>query len=46
MKKNYHHPTFLQYKKKSHQFILSLQYEKKFIREKQLRGKKLKLEIS
>jgi hypothetical protein len=27
-KKNYHHPTFIQYKKKSHQFISSLPYEK------------------
>jgi hypothetical protein len=38
MTKYYHHPTFVQYKKKSHQFISSLQYEKK----KSIREKKKK----
>jgi hypothetical protein len=47
MKKNYYHPTFLQYKKKNHINLFSLySMKKKFIREKKLRGKKLKLEIS
>jgi hypothetical protein len=27
--KNYHHLTFVQYKKKTNQFIISLPYEKK-----------------
>jgi hypothetical protein len=49
MKKNYHHPTFIQYKKKSHHFISSLPYEKKnYIREKKKckEAKKIKLDIS
>jgi hypothetical protein len=46
MKKNYHYPTFLQYKKKSHQFIFSLQYEKKIHKRKKNKREKLKLEIS
>jgi hypothetical protein len=35
MTKYYHHPTFVQYKKKSHQFISSLQYEKKINKRKE-----------
>jgi hypothetical protein len=46
MKRNYHHPTFVQYKKKSHQFISSLHYKNKFNKKKQIKGKKIKLEIS
>jgi hypothetical protein len=46
MKRNYHHPTFVQYKKKSHQFISSLHYKKNSIRKNKLKWKKLKLEIS
>jgi hypothetical protein len=39
-KNNYGHPTFKQYKKKSHQFISSLLYEKKLHerKEKQLKA--------
>jgi hypothetical protein len=35
MKINYHHPTFIQYKK-SRQFIFSLPYEKDVNREKKI----------
>jgi hypothetical protein len=47
--KTYHHPTFVQYKKKFHQFIFSLQYgkknkrkEKRFKEEKNKNGNTLK----
>jgi hypothetical protein len=33
-KKKYHHPTFVQYKKNSYQFISSLPYEKKLNKKK------------
>jgi len=45
MKKNYHHPTFVQYKKNSYQFISSLPYEKQIRKNKKLKTKKIKLEI-
>jgi len=46
MKNNYlHHPTFIQYKKKSHQFISSLQYEKIITKEKKKKFKRKKHKI-
>jgi hypothetical protein len=42
-KKNYGHPTFKQYKKKSHQFISSLLYGKKLHERKEKKIKALGL---
>jgi hypothetical protein len=42
-KKNYGHPTFKQYKKKSHQFISSLLYGKKLHERKEKKLKALGL---
>jgi hypothetical protein len=43
MKNNYHHPIFVQYKKKSYQLIFSLPYEKtKFNKRKEKKSKKAK----
>jgi ferredoxin-like protein FixX len=42
MKNNYHHSTFVQYKKKLHQFISFSLYEKKLNKRKEKKSKEAK----